>query len=224
MLKISGLTKSFGAGGERQVLKDIDFELAAGEYVAIVGESGIGKSTLLNLIAGLDTPDAGSIAIGGTDITRLDERARTLLRRRRVGFVFQAFHLLPHLNVAQNIALTLSLNGIAPGEAGRRTHAMLERLKLESRAGDLPRTLSAGEMQRVAIGRALVHRPQLLLADEPTGNLDPQNAARVLDFLREEIRQSGACGILVTHSRTAAKSAQRTLELTAAGLNASAAP
>ena len=222
ILVIRGLTKTYagsdGGRNERHVIRGLDIDLAAGEYVAIMGESGIGKSTLLNLIAGLDIPDRGTISISGTDVSTLDDRARTLLRRRQIGFVFQAFHLLPRLSIAQNIALPLSLLGVAADDAAARVLQMLERLKLAERANDLPRMLSSGQMQRVAIGRALIHRPRLVLADEPTGNLDPENAALVLDLLRQEIAATDAAALLVTHSHAAAATTQRTLVLTAAGL------
>lgn len=219
MLSIRNLSKTYHGASERHVLKDLEFELGDGEYVAVMGESGIGKSTLLNLIAGLDTPDSGSIAVNGIELSTLDDRERTLLRRRELGFVFQAFHLLPYLSVAQNVALPLHLLGVGPAQATERTHAMLEQLGLRERSEDLPRALSAGEMQRVAIGRALIHRPRLVLADEPTGNLDPENATLVLDLLRREITSHGAAALLVTHSRAAAATAQRTLVLTASGLH-----
>ena len=218
MLSIRKLSKTYRGASERRVLKDLDFGLGAGEYVAIMGESGIGKSTLLNLIAGLDTPDSGSIAIAGIELSALDDRERTLLRRRELGFVFQAFHLLAHLSVAQNVAFPLHLLGVGREEAVERTRDMLDKLGLRERSDDFPRELSAGEMQRVAIGRALVHRPRLVLADEPTGNLDPENASLVLELLRREIVASGAAALLVTHSRTAAATAQRALTLTASGL------
>lgn len=218
MLSLRTVSKTYPGAGERRVLTDLDLELGAGEYVAIMGESGIGKSTLLNLVAGLDTPDSGAITIAGVDVAALDDRARTLMRRRALGFVFQAFHLLPHLSVAQNVALPLHLLGVAHDEAVERTYAMLDKLGLRKLAQSVPRELSSGEMQRVAIGRALVHRPSLVLADEPTGNLDPANATLVLDLLREEIAASGATALLVTHSRAAAATAQRTLLLTASGL------
>ncbi len=219
MLSVRKLSKSYPGASGRHVLKDLDLYLSAGEYVAIMGESGIGKSTLLNLIAGLDAPDSGSISIAGIDVAALDDRARTLLRRRQLGFVFQAFHLLPHLTVAQNVALPLHLLGVAADAAGERTHAMLDQLGLRARALSWPRELSSGEMQRVAIGRALVHEPRLVLADEPTGNLDPDNAIQVLDLLRREITARGATALLVTHSRAAAATAQRILMLTASGLH-----
>jgi putative ABC transport system ATP-binding protein len=221
LLSVRKLNKTYsGAPGNsaRSVLRDVALDVAAGEYVAITGESGIGKSTLLNLIAGLDTPDSGSISLAGTVLTDLDERKRTLLRRHDIGFVFQAFHLLPRLSVLQNVALPLSLLGFPADEAARRALEMLERLGIADRAADLPRTLSSGQLQRVAIGRALVHRPRLVLADEPTGNLDPENATLVLDLLRSEIDATNASGILVTHSRAAAATTQRVFELTATGL------
>ena len=220
MLTVRGLSKHYGAADRRRVIVDLDFDLADGDFVAIMGESGIGKSTLLNLIAGLDVPDAGSIAVDDTLVSSLDDRARTLFRRRQIGFVFQAFHLLPRLTLAQNVGLPLSLLGVASDEAAQRIHSMLERLKLADRADDLPRTLSSGQMQRIAIGRALIHRPRLVLADEPTGNLDPDNAVLVLELLRRELDESGAAAILVTHSHAAAASAKRTLTMTTRGLEA----
>ena len=219
MLNVRGLAKSYGGSASRPVLRGVDLQLSPGEYVAIMGESGIGKSTLLNLIAGLDTPDQGSVRLGETELSALDERARTLQRRRDIGFVFQAFHLLPRLSVAQNVMLPLYLLEVEREEALERTQAMLGRLRLADRADDLPRTLSSGQMQRVAIGRALIHRPRLVLADEPTGNLDPENAALVLDLLRQEIAATQAAAILVTHSLAAAGSTQRVLHLTASGLH-----
>ena len=220
MLTVRGLSKHYGAADRRRVIVDLDFDLADGDFVAIMGESGIGKSTLLNLIAGLDVPDAGSIAVDDTLVSSLDDRARTLFRRRQIGFVFQAFHLLPRLTLAQNVGLPLSLLGVASDEAAQRIHSMLERLKLADRADDLPRTLSSGQMQRIAIGRALIHRPRLVLADEPTGNLDPDNAVLVLELLRRELDESGAAAILVTHSHAAAASAKRKLTMTTRGLEA----
>jgi putative ABC transport system ATP-binding protein len=218
MLKLRGVRKSFGAARSRIVLRDIDFDLAGGEYVAIMGESGVGKSTLLNLIAGIDSADAGTISIGEVDLTRLDDDARTLLRRRDIGFVFQAFHLLAHLTIAQNVALPLALLGIARAQAAAQVEDMLAAVGLADRAPSYPRELSGGEAQRVALARALVHRPKLLLADEPTGNLDPDNAAVVLQLLRERVRAQGCAAILVTHSLIAAASAQRRHVLTASGI------
>ena len=204
--------------GGRVLFAGLDLSLAPGEFVAIMGESGAGKSTLLNLIAGLDLPDAGSIAIGGVALDALDDDARTRLRRQSVGFVFQAFHVLPHLTLAQNIALPLVLQHEAAAEATARANAMLASVGLSGRGGDYPRQLSGGELQRVAIARALVHRPALILADEPTGNLDPETAARVLDLFAAQVREAGAAVLLVTHSRVAAAVADRTLTLTRDGL------
>jgi putative ABC transport system ATP-binding protein len=217
MLSIIGLTRRFGA---RPILQDLQLELRAGEYVAIVGESGAGKSTLLNLVAGLDSPDAGRIMIGDADIAALDEDARTRLRRTRVGFVFQAFHILPHLTLAQNVELPLVLLGVAPGARAARANEMLAAVGLGERGGSLPRELSGGELQRVAVARALVHRPALVLADEPTGNLDPDTADTVLSLLARTIRASGAAGILVTHSEHAAGTADRVLRLAHGRLSA----
>jgi putative ABC transport system ATP-binding protein len=218
MLSIRGVRKSFGGARPREVLRDISLEVRRGEYVAIVGESGVGKSTLLNLIAGLDLPDRGGISLDGVQLETLDDDARTRLRRSHIGFVFQAFHLLPHLTAAQNVALPLSLNGTGPVPAAERVSAMLSVVGLAEAAGAYPRELSGGEAQRVAIARAMAHRPQLLLADEPTGNLDQESAAQVLRLLREQVKQEGGAGILVTHSALAAATADRVLVLTAEGL------
>jgi putative ABC transport system ATP-binding protein len=218
MLIIREICKSYGGARPRELLRRLSLEVGRGEYVAIRGESGVGKSTLLNLVAGLDRPDSGSITLDGTEVTALDDTARTLMRRRQIGFVFQAFHLLPHLTVAQNVALPLALNGIGGRAAAERVEAMLEAINLAGAAGVYPRELSGGEMQRVAIARALVHRPLLLLADEPTGNLDPDTAIQVLSLLRERVKSAGGAGILVTHSERAAATADRVLALTVDGL------
>jgi putative ABC transport system ATP-binding protein len=218
MLELRHLTKAYGGPAGRAVLSGLSLTVAPGEYVAITGESGVGKSTLLNLIAGLDVPDAGSVLLDGEDLARLDDADRTRLRRRRMGFVFQAFHLLPHLTVAQNVALPLALLGTPPAGRGPVVDEVLGAVGMGDRAGSLPRELSGGEMQRVAIARALVHRPSLVLADEPTGNLDPDNARQVLMLLRERIHAARGIGILVTHSLAAAATADRVFELTGAGL------
>jgi putative ABC transport system ATP-binding protein len=218
MLSIRGVSKSYGGARPREVLRGVSLEVRRGEYVAVVGESGVGKSTLLNLVAGLDSPDRGSIALDGADLASLGDAGRTLLRRSRIGFVFQAFHLLPHLTVAQNVALPLSLNDIDPAQAQARLADMLAAVGLATAAGAYPRELAGGEMQRVAIARALVHRPLLLLADEPTGNLDAETAKQVLALLREQVKRESGAGILVTHSALAAATADRILVLTADGL------
>ncbi len=216
MLEIAGLSRQFAG---RSVLREVSLTLNAGEYVAIVGESGVGKSTLLNLVAGLDRPDSGRLVLDGVDYAQLDEDALTRLRRDRLGFVFQAFHVLPHLTVRQNVALPLWLQGRDGSAAADPAQQLLDAVGLGDRAASWPRELSGGEMQRVAIARALVHRPRLVLADEPTGNLDPGNGAKVLGLLAERIRQAGAIGILVTHSLEAAATADRVLRLTASGLH-----
>ena len=218
MLSVRDLSKSFSGPRSKTVLARVSLELDRGEYVAVMGESGIGKSTLLNLVAGLDRPDAGSVSLDGTDLTTLDDDALTLLRRRRMGFVFQAFHVLPYLSVAQNVALPLALNGVRDPDIGPRVERMLAEVGLAEHATSMPRELSGGETQRVAIARALVHRPTLILADEPTGNLDPESAAQVLKLLRLCVKEEGAAGILITHSRAAAATADRIYMLSGSGL------
>ena len=218
MLSIRSLAKRFPSSGVRTVFRGVDLDLARGELVAIMGESGVGKSTLLNLVAGLDRADEGRIALDGVDLSTLDDDALTHLRRERMGFVFQAFHLLPYLSVAQNVALPLAMLDVEERERGSRTAELLRAVGLADRADDSPRQLSGGEMQRVAIARALVHRPALVLADEPTGNLDPDSATAILDLLREQVKMQGAAALLVTHSLRAAHTADRIVVLTRDGL------
>lgn len=213
MLEVEGLAKRYG---DVAVFRNVSLAVAPGEFVAIVGESGVGKSTLLNCMAGLDTWDAGRIVVDGTDLAGLDDEGRALLRREKLGFVFQAFHVLPHLDVAQNVGLPLLLLQ-RPDPA--RVQAMLEAVGLSGLGKRLPQELSGGQLQRVAIARALVHGPRLLLADEPTGNLDPATAARVLEVLRDQARTSGAALVLVTHSGAAAAQADRVLKLEADGVS-----
>ncbi|MBB6226604.1 putative ABC transport system ATP-binding protein [Polymorphobacter multimanifer] len=217
VLAVHGLAKS--VGGARQLFAGLELSVAPGETVAIMGESGAGKSTLLNLLAGLDVADAGEVRVAGLALTGLDEAKRTALRRDRIGFVFQAFHVLPHLTLGQNVALPLLLKGAAPKEGLARAATLLAAVGLEGRAGDYPAVLSGGEMQRVAIARALVHAPMLLLADEPTGNLDPQIADKVLALLLGQARAQGAALVMVTHSARAAAQTDRVLQLAADGLH-----
>ncbi|HEX7417231.1 MAG TPA: ABC transporter ATP-binding protein [Steroidobacteraceae bacterium] len=212
LLELIGLTKRYRAD-RPPVLEGIDFALDAGEYVAIMGESGVGKSTLLNLLAGLDRPDAGRVRFAGTDIATLSDDQATLLRRRSMGFVFQAFYVLPYLTVLQNVALPLDLLNVRGRERSERSMAMIEAVGLGPFALRYPRELSGGELQRVAIARALVHRPQLVLADEPTGNLDPRTATQILALLRAQALAQAGSGILITHSRAAADTADRILVL-----------
>ena len=211
-LVVSNLAKRYG---EVPVFEHVSLQVAPGEFVAIAGESGVGKSTLLNCMAGLDNWDEGTITLDGQDVATLSDEERAMLRRRQIGFVFQAFHVLPHLDVAQNVALPLMLLGKPDTE---RVENMLQAVGLAGLGKRLPQTLSGGQLQRVAIARALVHRPALLLADEPTGNLDPGTAAKVMDVLIAQTRQHGAALVLVTHSEAAAARADRVLHLTSEGI------
>ncbi len=215
MLHISGIGKRFGA---RLVFGAVSLRLEPGEYVAVVGESGTGKSTLLNIIAGLEAPDSGEVVFENLSINGLNDDARTVLRRERFGFVFQAFHVLPHLTVEQNVGLPLLLRAFEPLEIKKRSIHILSAVGLAGRENSMPRELSGGELQRVAIARALVGEPRLVLADEPTGNLDQENARQVLALLREQVKQHGAAGILVTHSEAAAATCDRRYRLSASGL------
>jgi len=216
MLEVIDLHKRFGS--EREVLSGLSMTVQAGERVALLGESGVGKSTLLNLIAGLERPDRGTIRIAGHSIGALPEDEAARIRAREIGFVFQAFHLLAHLRLWQNVAIPLLLAGEAPEPARARSQAMLAAVGLGARAQAWPRELSGGEQQRVALARALVHRPRLILADEPTGNLDPRTAANALSLLAEHVQAQGAALLMVTHSLQAAAIAQRRLVLSPTGL------
>jgi putative ABC transport system ATP-binding protein len=217
VISVSDLSKTFPGPRPRSVLRNVSFDIARGEFVAIIGESGIGKSTLLNLIAGLELPDAGTVTIDGVDLASLGDDARTALRRTHIGFVFQSFHILPYLTVGQNVALPLALLGRRGEQAEISTQEVLAAVGLADRASSMPRELSGGELQRVAIARALVHAPRVVLADEPTGNLDPNSAAQVIALLRDCVKSRGATALLVTHSRTAASRADRVLALTEDG-------
>lgn len=207
------MSKRFGG---RTVLNEISLEVRAGEYVAILGESGIGKSTLLNVIAGLEPVDAGEIHFDGRELTRMDDDALTLLRRSHYGFVFQAFHVLPQLSVEQNVGLPLLLRGITDAE---KVENIIAAVGLAGREASSPRELSGGELQRVAIARALVGDPKLVLADEPTGNLDPENARQVLTLVRNQTKERGAAAVLATHSEQAAAACDRRYRLTAEGIH-----
>jgi putative ABC transport system ATP-binding protein len=211
-LDIQQLAKHYG---DSPVFRNVSLSLAPGEFVAIVGESGVGKSTLLNCMAGLDSWDHGSVHLQGHNLGELNDEQRAQLRRRHVGFVFQAFHVLPHLDVAQNVGLPLLLLG---QHDDARVQHMLDAVGLSGLGERLPQQLSGGQLQRVAMARALVHRPALVLADEPTGNLDPATAARVMDALLVQTRAQGSSLVLVTHSEAAAARADRVLKLHADGL------
>ena len=211
-LQIQGLGKNYG---DTVVFANATLKVAPGEFVAIVGESGVGKSTLLNCMAGLDSWDSGSVVVDGVDLGTLDDEARALWRRKNVGFIFQAFHVLPHLDVAQNVALPLMLLGQNDAE---RVEHLLQAVGLGGLGARLPQQLSGGQLQRVAIARAVVLRPSLILADEPTGNLDPTTATRTMDLLVTQTREHGASMVLVTHSEAAAARADRVVRLGTGGI------
>jgi putative ABC transport system ATP-binding protein len=218
-LELRNLGKTYREGeAERVVLRDVSLTVAPGEIVVLVGRSGSGKSTLLNLIAGIDRPTAGSVAVNGIDLTALDEQARTRFRRRHIGFVFQFFNLIPLLTVEENLLLPLDLNGRADDKGVARARALLERVGLAGRGESYPERLSGGEQQRVAIARALIHEPDIILADEPTGNLDADTAADVLALLDGLAREAGRTVLMATHSREVIGVADRILTVQRGGL------
>lgn len=213
-VQLRGLTRIYLEGAaEREVLKAVDVEIFQGETVALLGRSGSGKSTLLNLIAGIDAPTQGEVVIDNQPISRLDERSRTLFRRRHIGFIYQFFNLVPTLNVEENLLLPLELNGCNPAEAQVRVRRLLEAVGLSDRMGSFPDCLSGGEQQRVAVARALIHKPALVLADEPTGNLDAENGQQILELLHGLVQDQGCTLIMVTHSKAVAAKADRVLSL-----------
>ena len=213
-VEAQGLIKRYReAGRAHEVLRGVNFNIAAGECVALTGRSGSGKSTLLHIVAGIDVPDAGSLTIDGADLCSMTERSRTLFRRRHIGLVFQFFNLIATLTVAENLLLPLELCGAAKQASKERVRALLRQVGLEDRAGSYPERLSGGEQQRVAIARALIHRPAILLADEPTGNLDDETGSAVLALLTGLIREEGLSVIIATHSGELAACADRVLTL-----------
>ncbi|MFO1283200.1 MAG: ABC transporter ATP-binding protein [Burkholderiales bacterium] len=218
MIELVDVARTWPGPPPRPLFAGVSLTVEPGELVAIIGESGSGKSTLLNLIAGLDTPDLGRVRVGGVDLATLDDDGRTRLRRERIGFVFQAFHVLPYLSVGQNVALPLVLAGVRGAHEDPRVVAALGTVGLAARIASRPRELSGGELQRVAIARALVHAPAVVLADEPTGNLDPRTAAAVLAVFGDALRGRGTAMVMATHSRAAAAVADRVLVLTPDGL------
>ncbi|MCP5420046.1 MAG: ABC transporter ATP-binding protein [Gammaproteobacteria bacterium] len=216
LIRIRQLRKTYLEGdATRCIFEHLDLDIHPGEFVALLGRSGSGKSTLLNLLSGIDLPDAGEIRVDGQTINTLDEQARTRFRRRRVGFVFQFFNLIPTLTVEENLLLPLELNGMNDAEQRRRATLMLDQVGLGSRRSSYPEQLSGGEQQRLACIRALVHRPLLLLADEPTGNLDDETGAQVLALLLKLHREAASTVLMVTHSREVAEQADRLLYLEA---------
>jgi putative ABC transport system ATP-binding protein len=212
LLRLEALHKRYRPDAA-PLLDGLNLTLRAGEFLAIMGESGAGKSTLLNIIAGLDRADSGQVLLEDQDLGTLDDDALTRLRRARIGFVFQAFHILPYLSVLQNVALPLDLLGSERAERAPRAQQALDRCGIGALARSYPRDLSGGEQQRIAIARALVHNPSLVLADEPTGNLDASTSAKVLGLLRDRLHASGAAAILITHSLAAARMADRIMRL-----------
>ena len=214
MLSVQQLQKSYPAGDTKQIVFDrLDLDVTAGQVVALLGASGSGKTTLLNLLSGIDSPDGGRVIIAGTDVHALKEPGRTLFRRHRIGFVFQFFNLIPTLTVAENLTLPLELTEASAAAAQQRTSELLQAVGLPHTAGRFPDTLSGGEQQRIAVARAMAHSPDLLLADEPTGNLDDATGERVTSLLVSLAREHGTTMLIVTHSATVATAADRVLHL-----------
>ena len=214
LVELQGITKSYREGErERAVLKDASLTISRGEWLFLLGRSGSGKSTLLNLLSGIDLPDSGEILINGKPVSRLGERERTMFRRTRIGFIFQSYNLIPTLTVAENLLLPLELIGALSRDRKVEALELLDQVGLADRAGSYPDRLSGGEQQRVAIVRALVHRPLLVLADEPTGNLDAETGREVLDLFQHLLRPSGATLVLVTHSGEVAALADRLVSI-----------
>lgn len=212
LLEVNGICKTYGDGETAvKALKDVNFSVSRGEFVAVVGESGSGKSTLLNMIGALDTPTSGSVLIDGNEIFRMKDEKLTIFRRRNIGFIFQAYNLIPELNVEQNITFPVLLDYKKPDQA--YVEELLTVLSLQNRRGHLPRQLSGGQQQRVAIGRALMTRPMLILADEPTGNLDSQNSAEVISLLKTASKRYQQTIIMITHNRSIASTADRVLQV-----------
>jgi putative ABC transport system ATP-binding protein len=222
-IQLDGLSRRFREGAREHVVLDgIDLSIRRGETVALRGRSGSGKSTLLNLVGGIDAPDAGSVTVAGVELTTLSEHERTLFRREHIGFIYQAFNLVPTLNVADNVRLVLELNKVPAAKAAARIHELLDAVGLADRADSYPDVLSGGEQQRVAIARALCHDPAVLLADEPTGNLDDATAEGVLELLDTLVRKNGHTMLIATHSQHVAALCDRVLELHNGRLEASA--
>ena len=223
LVQVEQLAKRYGEAAPATVFEQVSCKVQLGEFVAVVGDSGVGKSTFLNCLAGLDTWQQGRVAHAGVDLSTLNEAQRAIWRRRHLGFVFQAFHVLPHLDVAQNVALPLMLLGRHGAENQERVQQVLQAVGLADLGRRLPQQLSGGQLQRVAIARALVHEPPLLLADEPTGNLDPGTAHQIMDLLLAQTRERQTALVLVTHSMDAARRADRILRLTSRGMQPEAA-
>jgi len=220
IVRAEGLTKVYGSGTAAvRVFEDLSMEVGAGEFVAVVGPSGCGKSTLLHLLAGIDSPDSGFVEIDGVRMSSLDGAGRAKLRNERIGFVFQFHHLLPEFSAAENVAFPLRIAGVPAREARRRAEEILERVGLADRARHFPAEMSGGELQRAAVGRAIARKPKVILADEPTGNLDRANAERVFRLLRDVQRESGGSVVLVTHDADLASRCDKIHSMSTQGID-----